>query len=136
MVREIQSAIAVAAFALSLSGCANAPLEASAQPPKEPPGTPITLTAQQVKEIQAGVRAFLKDPDSAKFSGPVLAAKRPNGDIEACGMVNAKNSYGGYAGDSPYVATLRNGKVIDGTTASGNDAQFVIQICRERGVPL
>ena len=93
-------------------------------------------TAQQVKDIEAGVRQSLKDPDSAKFSGPIAGAKKENGDIEACGTVNVKNSYGGYVGASPYVARLRDRKVIDTATASGQDGQFIIQICRDRGVPI
>jgi hypothetical protein len=39
------------------------------------------------------VKAELKDPDSAKFKG--LRIKM---DGTGCGWVNAKNSYGGYAG--------------------------------------
>lgn len=127
--------ILFAGAALSLAGCA------SASPPapeatKEPPGTPVTLTPQQVKTIQDGVRASLKDPDSAKFSGAILAAKRLNGDIDACGTINAKNSYGGYVGAGPFFAKFRDGKVVDSATASGTDAKFLIQICRESGVPL
>jgi hypothetical protein len=93
---------------------------------QEPPGAPITLSAGQVKQIQSGVRASLKDPDSAKFSGPMVATKKSNGDIHACGLVNAKNSYGGYVGDSPYIATLRDGKVIDTATKGGDDAFWII----------
>lgn len=131
--RGLKPAIVSGVLAFCLCGCANVPVN---ETPKAPPATPITLTSQQVKDIEIGVRASLKDPDSAKFSGPVLGAKRANGDIEACGTVNAKNSYGGYVGASPYVATLRDRKVIDSATASGSDARFIIEICRDRGVPL
>jgi hypothetical protein len=127
--KTIQSAIAIAIMAFSLGGC----LTDQAQ---EPPGAPITLSAEQVKQIQSGVLASLKDPDSAKFSGPMVATKKSNDDIHACGLVNAKNSYGGYVGDSPYIATLRDGKVIDTATKGGDDAFWIIKICKERGVPL
>ena len=134
----VRSAL-LAVVAVGLAGCASASPPAPAAAPaatKEPPGTPTTLTPQQVKIIQDGVRASLKDPDSAKFSGAILAAKRLNGDIDACGTVNAKNSYGGYVGAGPFFAKFRDGKVVDSATASGTDAKFLIQICRESGVPL
>jgi hypothetical protein len=51
-------------------------------------------------------------------------------------MVNAKNSFGGYVGMSPFIATLRDGKVIDSATGSGRDSEFIIILCRQDGVPI
>ena len=46
------------------------------------------------QQVEAAVRRSLKDPDSAKFEDVKAFAK----EQVACGKVNAKNSYGGYAG--------------------------------------
>lgn len=44
----------------------------------------------------------LKDPGSAKW-GEIRSARFHEGYV-ACGTVNSKNSFGGYTGDSPFVA--------------------------------
>jgi hypothetical protein len=123
-----------------VAGCQSVPQQQYAQFPSAPPpqaGTPITLTAAEIKQVQAGVQASLKDPASAIFSGATLAAKEANGDITACGLVNAKNSYGGYVGASPYIATMRNGIVVDSATGSGrDDVNILLGMCRAKGVPV
>ena len=54
----------------------------------EPADTP---SAEQITAIEAGIRASLRNPDSAKISGLVVLPI--NGPIFAvCGYVNAKNS--------------------------------------------
>ena len=54
--------------------------------------------------IQDSVKGQLKDPESAMFKLPqVNEDGKPN---IYCGLVNAKNSYGGYTGYEPFVATL------------------------------
>lgn len=50
-------------------------------------------------KIKTVVAAKMKDPDSAKFSG-----LRLNGTV-LCGEVNAKNSFGAYAGADQFWAT-------------------------------
>lgn len=66
---------------------------------------PITLTAAQRGLIEKAVRATLKDPDSAKF-GDIRAGVSGTGSTNVCGLVNAKNSFGGYVGQQPFTATL------------------------------
>ncbi|WP_323117311.1 hypothetical protein [Klebsiella variicola] len=44
------------------------------------------------------IKSSLKDPSSAKFSGEFIGK---NGAI--CGYVNAKNSFGGYTGETRYI---------------------------------
>lgn len=100
------------------------------------PGTPITLTGTQRSIVEQGVRAALKDPDSAKFGGPVAAARAADGDVTACGFVNAKNSYGGYVGSSPYIAKLRGTVIVDSTTGSGSEADTIALMCRSAGAAL
>ncbi|WP_340618463.1 hypothetical protein [Xenorhabdus entomophaga] len=46
------------------------------------------------------VRDNLKDPDSAKFDSFYPSPDESDGYV--CGMVNAKNTYGGYTGKKPY----------------------------------
>lgn len=58
---------------------------------------------------EKAVTAQLKDPDSAKFGDAfvvVTPAKESPGleDVAVCGLVNAKNGFGGYTGDQRYVA--------------------------------
>lgn len=126
----------IACLAL-LTGCQAAPQPNLPFPPAPavaPSGMTVQLSSSEQANIQAGVRSFLKDPASAIFSGPVLAAKQPNGELTACGSVNAKNSYGGYTGAAPFIATVRNGVVIDSIASSGRSAQTIIQMCQQRGV--
>jgi len=69
------------------------------------PGVPTALTSTQTAVVQSSLRKALKDPDSARF-GTVAAARGPDGAITVCGMVNAKNAYGGYTGEQPFMGTL------------------------------
>lgn len=62
---------------------------------------PSGLTESQervaIDEAKERVRAHLRDPDSAKFGGAMIG---PRGVV--CGVVNAKNGFGGYTGMQPY----------------------------------
>jgi hypothetical protein len=102
------------------------------------PGTPTTLTAAETATVQEGLRKSLKDPESARF-GATAAVKRPEGGgLSVCGFVNAKNSYGGYTGEKPYVGTLsaESGQsrfaVIDIGSDESSTAS-VLSICRNWG---
>jgi hypothetical protein len=62
-------------------------------------------------QARAAVLAELKDPDSARITGvkPLLT----NGKVTGyCGRVNAKNSFGGYTGDSVFYVSLPARKVV------------------------
>jgi hypothetical protein len=69
------------------------------------------------------VRAELKDPDSAKFSNlSALTSPNVHGEPTAviCGSVNARNSYGGYAGATPFVYFVDEDKAyITGHSSAG-----------------
>lgn len=54
----------------------------------------------------------LTDPDSAKFSDQFVTIKGQS-FVAVCGLVNAKNTSGGYAGRAPFYAKLdpTSGKV-------------------------
>lgn len=69
-----------------------------------------------IDTCQEAVKKILKDPDSAKFSDwtarevaftpttPAVTYDASRGDslYNAAGMVNSKNSFGGYTGSKPY----------------------------------
>jgi predicted small lipoprotein YifL len=80
--------------------------------------SPADIQASVVDTCQGSVKKQLKDPDSAKFDSwkawqvtaagstpPAGMSFNPSaGDkyYSSVGMVNAKNGFGGYAGDEPY----------------------------------
>ena len=49
----------------------------------------------------------MKDPDAAKFLWMPVALVEENGDTRYCGLVNGKNSYGGFTGYTRFYAHLR-----------------------------
>lgn len=58
-----------------------------------------------VEDAKRRIAARLKDPDSAKFTAMNLHTNRQTGKRTLCGMVNAKNSYGGYVGATGFHVT-------------------------------
>lgn len=52
-------------------------------------------------QVQDQVRRALKDPESARFE--YVTVTEVNGQRVACGLVNAKNSMGGYTGNRPFM---------------------------------
>jgi len=69
------------------------------------------VDAAKVQVVKMFITNGLKDPDSAKFRG----LKMKWGTV--CGEVNAKNSYGGYAGFRRFYA-------IDGTDIHMEETRF------------
>jgi hypothetical protein len=92
-------AIFVAAFAMAACNSAQRAPVATASS-----AVPITLSKAQIESIKAGVAKDLKDPESARF-GDSFRAVESSGAIIVCGYVNAKNSYGGYIGEKPFIAS-------------------------------
>jgi hypothetical protein len=81
------------------------------------------------------VVAELKDPDSARF-GTLSRQTRPNLDGEpmdvVCGLVNSRNSFGGYGGMSGFVYLVADGTVYfaDGGGALGDlGAKVYYRLC-------
>lgn len=60
------------------------------------------LTKLEKAAVETGVRKKLKDPESARFKWPPAVI----GQETYCGFVNAKNSYGGYAGFVPFYIAI------------------------------
>ena len=59
-------------------------------------GAKTRLTIRQAEDV---VRQGLKDPESARFRD----VRRNTATGAVCGYVNAKNSYGGYVGETPFI---------------------------------
>lgn len=89
--------------------------------------------------VVSAVRKRLKDPESARFG--VMAAARKDGKegVDVCGMVNARNSYGGYTGEQPFIGTMfidrPNGKppIFIPLAIGGNKIarEATIKVCRD-----
>lgn len=124
-------AIVAAATAVMLTGCVPpAPLD---------PSQLVLLTPEQAGAVQAGIRGQLKDPTSPLF-GTMVAGPGPDGNLNVCGIVNAKNSFGGYVGDQPYMGILMttNGQSVFVPTvvasAAPGDSGYVSQQCQRAGL--
>lgn len=100
----------MSAAALALCGCVpNAP-----SPDVLATAKAVQWTDADKRELTRILSAGLKDPDSAKFKWPpLLDVKRAEGFYNYCGMLNAKNSYGGYIGYQPFYAQV--GRKPDGS---------------------
>ena len=99
-------------------------------------GTPVQLSASQKSAVQRGVRDVLKDPQSARF-GMIAAAKDEDGVITVCGLVNARTSFGGYTGMTPYLGVLvSSGCAFAGMGGTETETQATLNVCRRKGVAI
>lgn len=118
----------------TLAGCS-----ATTGPQWESKGVdlPIEVTDTMRASIESAIRARLKDPESARF-GVIFASQGKTGAIFACGVVNARNSFGGYTGDTPYVVGMSSGgDVLDASIASGENSVIVhLSLCRSKNLPM
>lgn len=106
-----------------LAGCVSPP----------PVTEPASLTPAQLLVVQNAVRVELKDPYSAMFGG-YRASRHQDGHLTVCGYVNARNSYGGYAGQQPYLGALTNGQFdVVAVGLVGTDNYALLATCRRGG---
>lgn len=97
--------------------------------------TSFSATARELlpKEkalIEGVTKQRLKDPDSAKFYWQDY-----KGGTIYCAHVNAKNSYGGYAGKSLLIAGVKTnaeGEIVSAEVTTHND-NMMDSICLKRG---
>ncbi|WP_154952869.1 MULTISPECIES: hypothetical protein [Klebsiella/Raoultella group] len=116
------------------ANCRNTSPE-SVAPMKQPSNWKYrTLTKAEIAAIEVAVRDQLKDPESARFKHSKFVS---NGQGAYCGMVNSKNSYGGYAGDTPFMVMLiNNGKPHAGFIGMGggdSETMATLSVCRDNG---
>jgi len=135
------SAVALALLASS-SSIPSAAAAREIQPPSGFDFGPRPDWAQSKQLIEDAVRSGLIDPDSAQFEWPfgfkqgswqVMFGSRYWGWV-VCGIVNAKNRFGGYVGRSNFVAVMRNGEIVYRELADGPGG-FVSGQCARVNLP-
>lgn len=123
--------------AVCLAGCVqNKPIYQA-----DPHGPPRELTASEKQAVAATISKGLKDPSAAIFYWtPANTPTGPSGVVAYCGMINGKNSYGGYIGASPYLASLiyRDGvavgaALVDIASDTTTSSAATLLMCRENG---
>lgn len=139
-----RNALTLTLAALSLGACqttAQTPPGATvaAQAHVETPmhTTAIGLSVAQRTAVEASVRKALKDPESARF-GTMRAGREASGNIAVCGMVNARNSFGGYTGEKPFIGALTSERtfVVVGIGGTADATTVTLDTCRKYGIPL
>ena len=70
------------------------------------------VPCEHMDDVRAGVTAGLKDPTSPRFGTSFVAAKGSSGSVVVCGFVNAKNSFGGYVGEAPFIGVINSAATI------------------------
>lgn len=136
---------ALVAIAASLSGCITAsqpPAPVEAAKPLPSPSELRELTAAEKALLTKGFAAGLKDPGSAQFQWARIRKDLPSdGIIDYCAVVNAKNSYGGYIGATPFLGKIQvtNGKIAAGMMGAvgyteRQYADLLPKMCRNAGV--
>ena len=92
------------------------------------------LTPDQRTVIEQAVRLQLKDPESARF-GDFTAGLSSEG-VTVCGIVNAKNSLGGYTGGVRFFGVLKGTTFTDVTidSAGADDIPIARLRCRKVGL--
>ncbi|WP_207280812.1 hypothetical protein [Thiocystis violacea] len=98
----------------------------------------INLTANQVAEVKKKVGNRLKDPYSARYHSiqGVLKKTGANETSIVCGLVNAKNAFGGYVGKKPFVGyyDTRKGFSVSGMGTDSADSLSILKRCRVYGI--
>lgn len=121
---------------MTLTGCVAPSQPMATKPVSAPVSTwaPFTLSPSQEAAVKASVTGTLKDPESARF-GTIAASKDGTGTITVCGLVNAKNSFGGYTGNQPFNGLLFADKFLTmsnkGTDIANN---ATMTVCAERNI--
>jgi hypothetical protein len=118
--------------ALLLSGCASERIAESNAPDLsfQGPLRPVNLSSAQIKLVQQGIAASLKDGASARFGGSYKAAISANSEIVVCGYVNGERFAGMFAkpvnGSTEFLAI--------GVAISQEEEDAVKTYCRTDGI--
>jgi len=108
-----------------------------------------SLSPQEKASVRDVVIKDFKDPDSAKFKWLPFSQRRwwlsdsqhaGRSKFLSCGLVNAKNSFGGYIGYTPYAVgiALEKNKIVEIELvgiAQGNQAliDYIPALCKGSG---
>jgi hypothetical protein len=124
--------VASAAAAL-LGGCVSTEpgkLAAEAQP--------VTLSAAETNMVEAAMKGVLKDPESARFERVKAILKPSTGVTLVCGLVNSKNSFGGYTGRSMFAGTLTRGAKpafqVNAAAGDPDENPPIVRACEFEGI--
>jgi len=124
------------AMAISLAACQTTQTATAPQPAPSNPTYRVHLTASQKAAVVAGVRRQLIDPYSAVVNESTIAAAREAGApvMLVCGLVNAKNKFGAYTGDTIFYGALTDSGqfVVLGLGGSDTSRQVDAMFCRTR----
>jgi len=89
---------------------------------------------QLLAEAQADLKLSARDPESVRF-GQVWVS-RVSGVPAVCGTMNARNGFGGYAGERRFIwASQREIWVDEGATATELERRWP-SMCRSEPTPL
>lgn len=112
----------------AIAGCVSAPQINST--------TPVKLNQAEIDAVHSVIVAKLKDPGSVQW-GEVKAGANSNGKIFVCGLVNAKNSFGGYNGMTPYLGDMVSGRFLfGGMGGTPETSTAAYQVCDKLGLSL
>jgi hypothetical protein len=73
------------------------------------PGETFTtreLTPEEKGSLSTNIAQGLKDPEAARFKWMPVVLRERDGITDYCGLLNGKNSYGGYIGFARFYAQL------------------------------
>lgn len=107
---------------LALAGCAG---PSAVQPVAAVAAAPVD-DATALADAQRVVARKLRDPESARFAEVERRAKNMRGEAAdiVCGRVNAKNAFGGYVGQRPFVYFVDR---RDAVLAEGDIEKLVVR---------
>lgn len=83
------------------------------------------LTAEEIERLRSAMDGRLKDSQSARFKDVRVGDKGTT-----CGLVNAKNSYGAFAGYVPFMAV----KISTGDFYVVDIGEVAGQVCQKKGI--
>lgn len=141
---------AIVAAALALAACTTSPGSSSGHPATAQDLLALNhiqdasgigkrdLTPEEKAVVSHAVGLSVSNPNSAQFKWPQIA-NTEDGNINYCGMVNAKSPYPSYNGWQAYIVegTISGGKLssaVVGLIAGGKDVQIVRKMCQKYGL--
>lgn len=95
--------------------------------------TPREATDKELAAVKRALENRLKDAESSRLKDVLVEGEY------VCGLVNAKNSYGAYAGYSHFVGMLfagKDGKPPIAIVVGIGDKGIEAQMCANKGIPL
>jgi hypothetical protein len=134
--------LGIAALCVALCGCASRAPTAYAEPPEDAKTARRDMTPAEKKFLMEALSKDLKDPGSAQFKwSQIPEPASPGGTVHYCATVNAKNSYGGYVGQKPFIATVNftNNKMTSASlnilaTSEAFAEQLVLDECTKHNL--